>query len=121
MKVWKDGDKRGITPPNHFGGLEVLDIVPFGGGAFSVQVSKAPSGGGGEMHHHEDWSQVFYVVDGELTFDTGQDRFTLTKGQAVLFEPGDPHYTLNESEAESTCLVITFDNSKLASQAQGAA
>ena len=46
MKIWKDGDKSGITPPNHFGGLEVLDIVPLAGSAFSVQVSKAPPGGG---------------------------------------------------------------------------
>lgn len=117
MKVWKDGDKRGITPPNHFGGLEVLDIVSLAGSPFSVQVSKAPPGGGGEMHHHEEWSQVFYVAKGEMTFDTGKERFTLTEGQSVLFEPGDPHYTLNESEEESTCLVITVDHSRAGSQA----
>lgn len=110
MKIWKDGDRTGITPPNHFGGLNVLDIVPFAGRSFSVQVSKAPPGAGGEMHHHDNWSQVFYVADGELTFDTGEQRFTLTRGQAVLFERGDPHFTLNEGETESTSLVITFDH-----------
>ena len=107
MKIWKDGDKTGITPPNHFGGLNVLDIVPFAGSNFSVQLSKAPKGGGGELHHHDDWSQVFYVLQGALTFDTGKERFTLTRGQAVLFEPGDPHYTINEGEEESVSLVIT--------------
>lgn len=110
MKVWKDGDKTGVTPPNHFGGLNVLDIVPFAGRTFSVQVSKAPPGGGGEMHHHDNWSQVFYVVAGQLTFDTGEQRFTLTGGQAVLFEPGDPHFTLNEGETDSTSLVITINH-----------
>ena len=107
MKIWKNGDETGITPPNHFGGLNVLDVVPFTGSNFSVQVSKAPKGGGGELHHHESWSQVFYIVDGALTFDTGKDRFTLTKGQAVLFEPFDPHYTLNEQDEDCTSLVIT--------------
>jgi len=107
VKIWKDGDKTGITPPNHFGGLNVLDIVPFAGSNFSVQLSKAPKGGGGELHHHDDWSQVFYVLQGALTFDTGKERFTLTRGQAVLFEPGDPHYTINEGEEESVSLVIT--------------
>jgi quercetin dioxygenase-like cupin family protein len=112
LQIWKDGDKRGITPANHFGGLNVLDIVPFAGKSFSVQVSKAPPGGGGELHHHDNWSQVFYVVEGQMTFDTGRERFSLNKGQSVLFEPGDPHYTLNEGNAESTCLVITIDHDK---------
>ena len=107
MKIWKNGDATGITPPNHFGGLNVLDIVPFAGSNFSVQVSKAPKGGGGELHHHESWSQVFYVLEGALTFDTGKERFTLTKGQSVLFEPFDPHYTVNEHDEHCTSLVIT--------------
>lgn len=107
MKVWKDGNAPGVTPPNHFGGLKVVDVVPFAGSNFSVQVSKAPPGGGGELHHHDDWSQVFYVVDGELTFETGKESFTLTRGQAVLFEPGDPHFTINRGSSQSISLVIT--------------
>lgn len=109
MKIWKDGDATGVTPPNHFGGLNVLDIVPFSGRNFSIQLSKAPKGGGGELHHHDHWSQLFYVIEGELTFDTGKENFTLTKGQAVLFDPGDPHYTINKGDALSQCLVITVD------------
>ncbi|GGA69023.1 hypothetical protein GCM10011385_23610 [Nitratireductor aestuarii] len=107
MKIFKDGHKTGITPPNHFGGLNVLDIVPLAGSDFSVQVSKAPKGGGGELHHHDDLIQVFYIVDGALTFDTGKERFTLQKGEAVVFEQYDPHYTLNEQEQECTSLVIS--------------
>lgn len=107
MNIWKNGAAAGVTPPNHFGGLTVLDIVPFKGSNFSVQVSKAPRGGGGEMHHHDDWSQLFYLVRGELTFDTGKERFTLKEGESVLFEPGDPHYTINEADQEASYLVIT--------------
>jgi len=107
MKIWKNGSAAGITPPNHFGGLTVLDVVPFAGSSFSVQVSRAPKGGGGELHHHDDWSQVFYMISGEMTFDTGKERFKLSAGQAVLFEPRDPHYTINEGEEESVYLVIT--------------
>jgi quercetin dioxygenase-like cupin family protein len=107
MNIWKNGAAAGVTPPNHFGGLNVLDIVPFKGSNFSVQLSKAPKGGGGELHHHDDWSQVFFVVKGQMTFDTGKERFTLKQGEAVLFEPKDPHYTINEGDEESACLVIT--------------
>ncbi|PVH28460.1 cupin domain-containing protein [Pararhodobacter oceanensis] len=107
MKIWKDGDKTGVTPPAHFGDLKVLDVVPFGDGDFSVQISRAPKGGGGELHHHDTWSQVFFIMEGALTFDTGSERFTLTQGQAVLFEPKDPHYTLNEQDGDCVAMVIT--------------
>lgn len=107
MNIWKNGAAAGITPPNHFGGLTVLDVVPFKDSNFSIQVSRAPKGGGGELHHHDSWSQVFYLMEGELTFDTGKERFSLKQGEAVLFEPGDPHYTINEAEQEAIYLVIT--------------
>lgn len=109
MQKWNSSKSEPFTPPGHFGGLKVLDIVPFAGRNFSVQVSSAPPGAGGEMHHHDTWAQVFYVVEGELTFDTGRERFTLREGESVLFEPGDPHYTLNEGAEESISLVITVD------------
>ena len=107
MRIWTKDDATWATPPGHFGGLTVADIVPFAGRNFSVQVSVAPPVGGGERHHHETWAQVFYVVAGELTFDTGERRFTLRQGESVLFEPGDPHLTLNEGAGESVSLVIT--------------
>jgi mannose-6-phosphate isomerase-like protein (cupin superfamily) len=59
------------------------------------------------MHHHEKWSQMFFVIDGEMTFDTGQERFTLKRGESVLFDPREPHHTLNESRKDSLCLVVT--------------
>jgi quercetin dioxygenase-like cupin family protein len=107
MQIWKNGNAAGVTPPAHFGGLTVLDVVPFKGNNFAVQVSKAPKGGGGEMHHHEDWSQVFFMISGAMTFDTGKERFTLKPGESVLFEPNDSHYTINEAEEDATYLVIT--------------
>ena len=81
MKIWQEKNPETFTPPAHFGGLKVANIVPFADGAFSVQVSKAPPGAGGEMHHHDTWSQVFYILGGALTFDTGQSasRCTLAR------------------------------------------
>ncbi len=73
-----------------------------------MQVSDAPPGAGGEMHHHDTWSQVFYILKGELTFDTGREKFTLIPGESVLFEPKDPHHTLNEGKANSVSLVFTI-------------
>ena len=107
MQIWDESKSKPFTPPAHFGGLKVLDAVPFAERNFSVQVSKAPPGAGGEMHHHDTWAQVFYIIKGELTFDTGNERFTLKSGESVLFDPKDPHHTINEGQEESISLVIT--------------
>ncbi|QGH70706.1 cupin domain-containing protein [Pseudactinotalea sp. HY158] len=74
---------------------------------FATQFSFCPPGGGGHMHHHDDDDQLFVVVKGELTFDTGEERFTLQEGEAVLFHAGDPHFTVNESQDDSISLVVT--------------
>ena len=107
MRIWREESVEGFTPPNHFGNLKVFDVVPFKDNNYCVQVSKAPPGAGGELHHHESWAQVFYILSGQLTFDTGNERFTLHQGQSVLFEPLDPHYTLNEGDEMSVSLVLT--------------
>jgi len=108
MEIWKNESPQWVTPPDHFGGLTSTDIVPFAGRNFAVQISNVPPGGGGELHHHDDWAQVFYIVAGQLTFDTGNERFTLVAGQSVLFDPKDPHYTLNEGDGDTTALVMTI-------------
>ena len=108
MRIFRDKNPEGFTPPAHFGGLKVSNLVPFDDGEYSVQLSKAPPGAGGEMHHHETWSQLFFVLDGELSFDTGCEKFTLYRGESVLFEPKDPHATLNEGKQDSVSLVFTI-------------
>jgi quercetin dioxygenase-like cupin family protein len=113
MQIWHNDQPETFTPAGHFGGLRVANVVPRDGRNFSVQVSTAPPGGGGELHHHDEWSQVFFVMQGELSFDTGKERFTLKAGQAVLFDPKDPHATLNESAEDSVSLVITIDHGKV--------
>lgn len=110
MQIWRNEKPETFTPPGHFGGLKVADIVSLAGRKYAVQVSTAPPGGGGELHHHDTWSQVFFIVRGQLTFDTGKERFTLHEGQGVLFEPRDPHYTINEGKEDSVSLVITVDH-----------
>lgn len=81
------------------------------GVGYKAQLSFCPPGGGGEMHHHDHEDQLFIVVDGELTFKTGEQEFTLEKNEAVLFHAGDPHYTINQSDQPSVSVVITSNSS----------
>lgn len=108
MHIFRAAEAPRVEPPGHFGQLSVADVVPKAiGDNFVVQLSYCPPGGGGEKHHHTEEAQLFLVIAGELTFDTGETRFTLREQEAVLFEPFEPHATLNESDRESVSVVVT--------------
>jgi len=110
MHVFTSASSKKWEPEGHFGHLEVADIVPREeGDNFVMQLSHCPPGGGGLKHHHDDQAQVFAVIKGELTFDTNEGRFTLHAPDAVLFQPGEPHATINESQEESLTVVVTVD------------
>jgi quercetin dioxygenase-like cupin family protein len=66
-----------------------------------------PPGGGGERHSHADESQLFVVLDGEYVFDDGNGEFTLGPLDAVMFAPGEPHATRNDSREDGHVLVVT--------------
>lgn len=108
MHIYKSADAPRVEPSGHFGHLAVSDVVPKSvGESFVVQLSYCPPGGGGEKHHHDVEAQLFLVVKGELTFDTGAERFTLHEEEGVLFQPGEPHATLNEGDSDSLTVVVT--------------
>jgi quercetin dioxygenase-like cupin family protein len=108
VRIYSPDNAARFEPPGHFGGLEVSDVVARRvGESFSVQLSYCPPGGGGRVHAHETDAQLFLLVEGSLTFETNGRRFTLGPGEGVLFEPGEPHATINESEASSVSVVVT--------------
>jgi quercetin dioxygenase-like cupin family protein len=108
MRIYRSEEAPRKEPPGHFGHLEVSDVLSTDAGElFSVQLSYAPPRAGGEMHSHPDQGQLFLVLQGELSFGTGNDRFTLHERDAVFFGPGEQHETLNSSDAPSISVVVT--------------
>jgi quercetin dioxygenase-like cupin family protein len=108
MKIWKEGASPRFEPAGHFGHLTVADVVTKAeSGNFAIQVSRCPPGGGGEMHWHDSDAQLFFVVEGDLEFDTGTEKTVLQAGQGILFEPGEQHATLNTGPRDSVTIVIT--------------
>lgn len=108
MHRFQAAEATRTEPAGHFGGLTLSNVVPWDvGGHFSTQLSYCPPGGGGEMHSHSGEAQLFLMLDGELTFDTAEGRFTLGPQDAVLFQPGEKHATLNESATTSVAVVVT--------------
>lgn len=108
MHTFRASEATSVEPAGHFGGLSISDVVSRAkGGNFAVQLSYCPPGGGGEKHSHDADAQLFLVIEGELTFDTGNERFTLHEREGVLFEVNEPHATLNESDKPSVSVVVT--------------
>src|SRR3954471_4552187 len=70
-----------------------------------VEVAVPPRWQGPPLHHHA-FDEAFYVLDGELTFQLGNELRTATPGQLV-FAPRDAHHTLaNLSAAPARYLLV---------------
>ncbi len=76
-------------------------------GRVALTDNRVRSGGGPPLHHHA-FDEAFYVLEGELTFQLGDERFVRRAG-GLAFVPGGAHHTfanLSGSDAR-TLIVIT--------------
>ena len=70
------------------------------GGSFFMQESVVPPGVPGPPPHvHERMHDMFYVLEGTLTVQVGEERHALGPGSFVCAAPGDVHTFANESDA----------------------
>jgi uncharacterized cupin superfamily protein len=60
----------------------------------------------GGVHTHMDQEEIFYVMDGTLTFRTLEDEIEVGAGEVVRFAPGDFQQGLNEGDEPVTALGI---------------
>ena len=62
------------------------------GGAFClVDYTAVPGFPGPPLHVHRETTDSFYVLEGELTVQVGDETRVLGPGSFVLVEPGTPH------------------------------
>jgi mannose-6-phosphate isomerase-like protein (cupin superfamily) len=65
-----------------------------------------PAGAKGPPLHIHDFDESFYVLDGELTFQLGDEVFTGHAGE-VAFAPRGAHHTFaNHSGADARTLIV---------------
>lgn len=88
-------DRRGLSGPL---GTDDLAI-----NYYAIEPGESLSGG---MHAHFDQEEVFYVVDGEVTFETPDDEFAVGADEAVRFAPGE--FQTSENESDETAVVIAL-------------
>jgi quercetin dioxygenase-like cupin family protein len=64
------------------------------------------TGGGRPPLHHHDFDETFYVLEGELTFQLGEDVFTRGAGALVFAPRGVAHTYANLSGAPALALLV---------------
>ena len=75
-------------------------------GAIGAVENRVPAGWEGPPLHHHAFDEAFYVLDGELTFQLGDELVTAGPG-AFAFAPGGAVHTLaNRSDAPARYLLL---------------
>ncbi len=78
-------------------------------GQYAVIEMTVPPGAGPNPHAHPDFTETFYVVEGEVTFNTADGNFHAEKGAFIKIpEGGQIHGFKNQSDrpAKLLCTVI---------------
>jgi quercetin dioxygenase-like cupin family protein len=79
---------------------EVLLRGEQSGGRVALVENTVPAHWEGPPLHHHDFDEAFYVLDGELTFQVGDD-LTAAPAGTLAFAPRGAHHTLANLSAEA--------------------
>ena len=76
------------------------------GGHVAVMDNAIGAGAQGPPLHHHDFDEAFYILDGELTFQLGDELHTQRRGE-LAFAPRGVHHTFtNRSGADARMLLV---------------
>lgn len=104
--ILKPGDGKALW---FLGDLYVMKVTGDGsGGAFSVTemtIAPAPRGGA-PLHIHTKEDEVFYVLDGSLTFQVGERKVEATAGSCLYVPRGTLHGFANLRGTPLKALVL---------------
>jgi quercetin dioxygenase-like cupin family protein len=76
------------------------------GGQVAIVESTMPPGAKGPPLHTHDFDEAFYVLDGELTFQLGDELITARQGELAFALRGVPHTLANRSSAPARFLIV---------------
>lgn len=75
-------------------------------GAFSLIELTVPPGLGAPSHAHARDSEAFYVIQGEITFQTPDGAVTATAGDVCILPAGGTHAFRNDGDTPARALVV---------------
>ncbi len=74
-------------------------------GTYAMCEAIVPPGGGPPPHVHSREEEGFYILEGEITFQSGEKRIVATAGMFVNMPIGMPHSFKNESSHPAKMLI----------------
>jgi quercetin dioxygenase-like cupin family protein len=81
------------------------------GGKYDLVEGYFPSGSQTPPHRHTRYSEQVYVLEGETTIWTGEDKHVLHPGQSFLITIGTPHVVASLSDKPARMLVVASPSS----------
>lgn len=91
-----------------FGDLAFRTVVPsaFSSAVSLFEVDLAPACLSGPLHVHEREDGISYVLEGELTFQVGDDAFRASAGESVALPRRVPHTFWNVGPSHARALDV---------------
>ena len=74
-------------------------------GKYAMWEAIVPPGGGPPPHVHSREEEGFYILEGEITFQIGEERVVATTGMFANMPVGTPHSFKNESNLPAKMLI----------------
>src|SRR3954471_6155991 len=75
-------------------------------GKYALWEAVVPPGGGPPPHVHSREEEGFYVLEGEITFQIGDERLVAAAGTFANMPVGTPHSFKNESGRPARMLIF---------------
>jgi quercetin dioxygenase-like cupin family protein len=83
-------------------------------GAFAMAVVTQPPGVATPLHRHTREAEVFYVLEGTLTYRAGDETFELSQGSSIYLPRGVPHAFRIRGEAPARLIALTLPGGLMA-------
>lgn len=77
------------------------------GGRFQMSISRSSPSGMPPLHVHENEDEIFFILEGKMTFWAGTATATLGPGDCILMPKGVPHTFQADPELGAKRLVLT--------------
>ena len=75
------------------------------GATISLILDHSQPGQGPRLHRHP-YDETWVVIDGNLTFHSGEDRLKAGPGDIVIVPPDTPHKFINDGPGPSSLVCI---------------
>jgi quercetin dioxygenase-like cupin family protein len=97
------GDRVALGPGSH---LMFKAVGADTDGAYALMEYVAAPGGGSSLHSHSNEEEAFYILNGALTFQLGEETVRATPGEFVRIPRGMVHAFVNAEPEPAMALII---------------